>query len=385
MSLEETATVSVPAEQPTTPAPAETANTVVPAGDYRVFVGRLNRGTKKADIRAHFETVGEVRKVTIPFRKIKKGTKLVPSGIAFVSFTSEETMKKAVEQLDKSQLLEREIVVQPARPVQVQPKKKNAEKEEEEGDETTPKESTETVKNEEKSKEEVSTPATAATEKDEAVNKSEEASADSEKSKKKKQQKRSPKSNKSSSKVKPLPPHSIYVSGLSPTLSNEGLKELFAAYNPTRARVAVRALPPYIIRRIKVRGEQRRGRGFGFVSFGTAEDQAKAIEEMNGKKVEDRDLVVKVAVSKNEAEEEKPAAPVPASEESSEKSVPETKPSGDADSAEETVAPTSAPAPTETEASTQEATSEKPAAATATATVEATEATNDEQAAASSA
>lgn len=115
-----------------------------------------------------------------------------------------------------------------------------------------------------------------------------------------------------------MPPNSIYVSGLSVTLTNEGLKEMFDAYNPTRARIAVRSLPPYIIRRIKLRGEQRRGRGFGFVSFANAEDQSRAIEEMNGKQVGDLTLVVKSAVfredKQNDENEKNENEPIEASE-----------------------------------------------------------------------
>ncbi|EPY49568.1 single-stranded telomeric binding protein Tgc1 [Schizosaccharomyces cryophilus OY26] len=256
--------------------------------DFRVFVGRLNTSTKKSEIRSLFETVGPVRKVTIPFRRVRRGTRLVPSGIAFVTFTNEEDVQKAIDTLNEKTLNEREIVVQRARPVQKQPKKSKKELREkttanEENNETAPTaEDAEASSKEEgtENKENSETPST--------------------------EKKQSGKSRNAAGKkkAKPLPPNSIYVSGLSVTLTNEGLKEMFDAYNPIRARIAVRSLPPYIIRRIKLRGEQRRGRGFGFVSFNTPEEQTRAINEMNGKQVGDLTLVVKNAISREEKQKE---------------------------------------------------------------------------------
>lgn len=61
------------------------------------------------------------RKVTIPFRRVRRGTRLVPSGIAFVTFNNQEDVDKAIETLNGKTLDDREIVVQKARPVQEQP------------------------------------------------------------------------------------------------------------------------------------------------------------------------------------------------------------------------------------------------------------------------
>ena len=51
-----------------------------------------------------------------------------------------------------------------------------------------------------------------------------------------------------------------------------------------------------MIKRLAARGEKRKGRGFGFVSFEDATTQQKALEAMNGKVVDDRELAVKVAI-----------------------------------------------------------------------------------------
>ena len=42
------------------------------------------------------------------------------------------------------------------------------------------------------------------------------------------------------------------------------------------------------------------GKGFGFITFKSADDAAKAIEEMNGKEVDGRELVVNIARPREE-------------------------------------------------------------------------------------
>lgn len=51
-----------------------------------------------------------------------------------------------------------------------------------------------------------------------------------------------------------------------------------------------------MVKKLQARGEARKGRGFGFVSLGSEELQKKAVEEMNGKEVEGREIAVKVAI-----------------------------------------------------------------------------------------
>lgn len=74
------------------------------------------------------------------------------------------------------------------------------------------------------------------------------------------------------------------------------LKELFAAYGPESAKIALRPIPRYMVRKLQARGEPRKGRGFGFVTLSSEEQQKKAVEEMNGKVVDGREIAVKVAI-----------------------------------------------------------------------------------------
>lgn len=51
-----------------------------------------------------------------------------------------------------------------------------------------------------------------------------------------------------------------------------------------------------MIKKLQARGEARKGRGFGFVTLASEEQQQKAVNEMNGKEVEGREIAVKVAI-----------------------------------------------------------------------------------------
>lgn len=51
-----------------------------------------------------------------------------------------------------------------------------------------------------------------------------------------------------------------------------------------------------MVKKLQARNEPRKGRGFGFVTLETEEMQKKAVEEMNGKEIEGREIAVKVAI-----------------------------------------------------------------------------------------
>jgi hypothetical protein len=74
------------------------------------------------------------------------------------------------------------------------------------------------------------------------------------------------------------------------------LKELFEAYEPVSAKIALRPIPRFMVKKLQARGEPRKGRGFGFVTLASEEQQQKAVAEMNGKEIEGREIAVKVAI-----------------------------------------------------------------------------------------
>jgi RNA recognition motif-containing protein len=94
------------------------------------------------------------------------------------------------------------------------------------------------------------------------------------------------------------------VANLPYDLSEEKLKELFSAYQPTAAKIALRPIPRFMIRKLLARNEPRKGRGFGFVTLPSEDLQQKAVNEMNGKEVEGREIAVKVAIDSPGREDE---------------------------------------------------------------------------------
>jgi len=88
----------------------------------------------------------------------------------------------------------------------------------------------------------------------------------------------------------------VMVANLPYDLSEEKLKELFAAYEPSSAKIALRPIPRFMVKKLAARNEPRKGRGFGFVTLASEELQQKAVEEMNGKQIEGREIAVKVAI-----------------------------------------------------------------------------------------
>jgi len=88
----------------------------------------------------------------------------------------------------------------------------------------------------------------------------------------------------------------VMVANLPYDLSEEKLKELFAAYEPSSAKIALRPIPRFMVKKLAARNEPRKGRGFGFVTLASEEMQQKAVEEMNGKQIEGREIAVKVAI-----------------------------------------------------------------------------------------
>jgi len=88
----------------------------------------------------------------------------------------------------------------------------------------------------------------------------------------------------------------VMVANLPYDLSEEKLKELFEAYEPQSAKIALRPIPRFMVKKLQARNEPRKGRGFGFVTLGSEELQQKAVNEMNGKEIEGREIAVKVAI-----------------------------------------------------------------------------------------
>ncbi|KAF2277739.1 RNA-binding domain-containing protein [Westerdykella ornata] len=88
----------------------------------------------------------------------------------------------------------------------------------------------------------------------------------------------------------------VMVANLPYDLKEDRLLEIFKDYQPSSAKIALRPIPRFMVKKLQARGEPRKGRGFGFVTLGSEELQQKACAEMNGKEIEGREIAVKVAI-----------------------------------------------------------------------------------------
>jgi RNA recognition motif-containing protein len=135
------------------------------------------------------------------------------------------------------------------------------------------------------------------------------------------------------------------VANLPYDLTEDKLKEIFVEYSPVSAKVALRPIPRFMIKKLQQRNERRKTRGFGFVNLSTEELQAKAVSEMNGKEIDGRTIAVKVAIDSPGKEDDVDAAADQFEETnpSTQENVTPAAPAAPADS-------TPAPAPAETTA-----------------------------------
>jgi len=62
-----------------------------------------------------------------------------------------------------------------------------------------------------------------------------------------------------------------------------------------------------MVKKLQARNEPRKGRGFGFVTLESEELQTKAVNEMNGKEIEGREIAVKVAIDSPDKQDDESA------------------------------------------------------------------------------
>ncbi|CAM0911425.1 unnamed protein product [Alopecurus aequalis] len=83
--------------------------------------------------------------------------------------------------------------------------------------------------------------------------------------------------------------NNVYVKNLSESTTEDNLKEIFGAFGPITSVIVVRA-------------DDGKSRCFGFVNFENPDDAACAVEDLNGKKIDDKELYVGRAQKKSERE-----------------------------------------------------------------------------------
>ncbi|XVE49224.1 hypothetical protein DITRI_Ditri01bG0065300 [Diplodiscus trichospermus] len=85
--------------------------------------------------------------------------------------------------------------------------------------------------------------------------------------------------------------NNVYVKNLSDSTSDEDLKNIFGEFGPITSAVVMRE-------------PDGKSKGFGFINFENADDAARAVESLNGKKIDDKEWYVGKAQKKSEREVE---------------------------------------------------------------------------------
>ncbi|XVF45104.1 hypothetical protein PTKIN_Ptkin02bG0179100 [Pterospermum kingtungense] len=85
--------------------------------------------------------------------------------------------------------------------------------------------------------------------------------------------------------------NNVYVKNLSESTSDEDLKNIFGEFGPITSAVVMRE-------------PDGKSKGFGFINFENADDAARAVESLNGKKFDDKEWYVGKAQKKSEREVE---------------------------------------------------------------------------------
>jgi RNA recognition motif-containing protein len=261
----------------------------------KVFVGNLSFKTQEADLAKEFEVAGKVATANI----ISRGSRSL--GYGFVELESEEEARKAVELLHKKQIDGREIKVEVAKP-----REENATKEgaapraprqraprpagannnnnanggaaegEAQGEGAAPRRRR-------------VTPRRPRTRRPQNADGTPAAAGEGQKE----GEQRAPRQPRTRPPRQPRPegerapktaaPNTLFVANLPFSVDDEGLSKIFAGLNLKTAHV--------------VRKRNNRSKGFGFVEFNSEEDQKKALAAVDKKTVENRELIVKVALT----------------------------------------------------------------------------------------
>ncbi|KAK5998282.1 Single-stranded TG1-3 DNA-binding protein [Cladobotryum mycophilum] len=315
-------------------AAANEAASASAAEGRRLYIGNLAYATTEGELKDFFKSY-LVESVSIP----KNPRTDRPVGYAFVDLSTPNEAERAITELSGQEILERKVSVQLARKPEPAGEKAEGANGEGSGAEGSrrrasgrgrgrgrgrggrsgrggraPGSATEEKKEGDATPADDSAPAAETTEAEplkDITNKLDESKSDDNKNNKPKNQprpqrerrERGPPADGIPSKTK------VMVANLPYDLTEEKLLDLFKDYEPSSAKIALRPIPRFMIKKLQARGEARKGRGFGFVTLASEELQQKAVTEMNGKEIEGREIAVKVAIDSPDKTDEEANAP----------------------------------------------------------------------------
>ncbi|KAG8361048.1 hypothetical protein FVEN_g1602 [Fusarium venenatum] len=298
-TLSNTSISNKPADDKTAANEAASASA---AEGRRLYIGNLAYATTEGELKDFFKSY-LVESVSIP----KNPRTDRPVGYAFVDLSTPTEAERAIEELSGKEILERKVSVQLARKPEPAGEKSEGANGDGSGAEGSRRRASgrgrgrgrgrggrtaRAGREGAEKKEGETTEAVAATD-DAATAAAAPATTETSKTQPRPQRERrerGPPADGIPSKTK------VMVANLPYDLTEDKLIELFKAYEPSSAKIALRPIPRFMIKKLQARGEARKGRGFGFVTLASEELQQKAVTEMNGKEIEGREIAVKVAI-----------------------------------------------------------------------------------------
>jgi len=294
----------------------------------RLYIGNLAYATTEAELKSFFKDF-LVEAVTIPINPRTSR----PVGYAFVDLSTPSEAERAINELNGQVVLERKVSIQLAR----KPEQQSESAVVTEGADSEPKRrtsqrgrgrgrgaargrggrATRAPRKENGEKEGAEAVATPAVDAPVDAPVAATTTVEGEDKERAPRKQRGPPEDGIASKTK------VMVANLPYDLDENKLLELFKEFEPTHAKIALRPIPRYMVKKLQARGEARKGRGFGFVTLATEELQQKACTEMNGKVIDGREIAVKVAIDSPGKEDDEIPSPTG---EKGETSLPESAP-----------------------------------------------------------
>lgn len=260
-----------------------------------MFVGNLSFKTQESDLTKEFEVAGKVATANI----ISRGSRSL--GYGFVEMESEEEARKAVELLNKKLIDNREINVEVAKP-----REENAAKEPRPRRPRAPRAPAGAPNNNNNNSSNNNNTNNGTSEGEGQAEGAPRRRRNNQRRPRRKPQTgdaapaggdasapREPRAPRTRPPRQPRPegervpktaaPNTLFVANLPFNVDDDGLSKIFAGLNLKSAKV--------------VRKRNNRSKGFGFVEFNSEEDQKKALAAVDKKTVDNRELIVKVAIT----------------------------------------------------------------------------------------
>jgi len=256
----------------------------------KVFFGNLSFQTKEAELATEFGTAGKVISANI----ITRGPRSL--GYGFVEMDSEADAENAVKLMNKKDINGRPINVEIAKPQdetkEKQPRQPKAEGE----DENRRRPRKKTVRKKEGEGADAAEGGEA--EKGENEGKKEEGEK-RRRPRNRRARRDSPGEKRVTNEEKEESKTTLFVANLPFSLDDEGFAKIVT-------ELGLKLKAAHVVKK-----RNGRSKGYGFIEFDVEEDQKKALEALNKKTVENRELSVKVALTEvhreEEGEEKKPA------------------------------------------------------------------------------